>query len=93
MSSRVQPIFTSFSIINKVGFQQTSACILLALCPVFCVYAGIAYDHARKRIFVTGKNWPLLFEVAPKEAHEPDNAALRHVPHTLEHARSECIPR
>lgn len=26
---------------------------------------GIAWDPARKRLFVTGKNWPLLFEIAP----------------------------
>eukprot|EP00967_Tisochrysis_lutea_P017195 scaffold19446_cov19-Tisochrysis_lutea.AAC.1 len=55
--------------------------------------AGIAYDQAKKRIFVTGKKWPVLFEIEPKKAHEPDNAALRHAPHTLEHARHKCIPR
>ncbi len=25
---------------------------------------GIAYDRAKHRIFVTGKNWPELFEIA-----------------------------
>jgi len=57
------------------------------------VLNGIAYDQAKKRIFVTGKKWPVLFEIEPKKAHEPDNAALRHAPHTLEHARHKCIPR
>ena len=27
------------------------------------VLKGIAYDHARKRIFVTGKLWPTLFQI------------------------------
>ena len=26
---------------------------------------GIAYDRANHRLFVTGKNWPTLFEIAP----------------------------
>ncbi|USI74341.1 glutaminyl-peptide cyclotransferase [Sphingomonas morindae] len=26
---------------------------------------GIAWDKARRRLFVTGKNWPLLFQIAP----------------------------
>jgi glutamine cyclotransferase len=30
------------------------------------VFNGIAYDSAQKRIFVTGKNWNLLFEVELK---------------------------
>jgi len=24
---------------------------------------GIAYDKAKRRLFVTGKNWPVLYEV------------------------------
>jgi glutamine cyclotransferase len=24
---------------------------------------GIAYDPEKKRIFITGKNWPKLFEI------------------------------
>lgn len=33
-------------------------------CTISCdVLNGIAYDAARKRIFVTGKNWPKLFEI------------------------------
>ncbi|MDL2320326.1 glutaminyl-peptide cyclotransferase, partial [Alistipes sp. OttesenSCG-928-B03] len=27
------------------------------------VLNGIAYDPAGKRVFVTGKNWPKLFEI------------------------------
>ncbi|MDQ2762455.1 MAG: glutaminyl-peptide cyclotransferase, partial [Pseudomonadota bacterium] len=26
---------------------------------------GIAWDAQRRRLFVTGKEWPLLFEIAP----------------------------
>jgi len=33
------------------------------------VLNGIAYDNKEKRIFVTGKNWPKLFEVEFKEAN------------------------
>lgn len=33
-------------------------------CTISCdVLNGIAYDAAHKRIFVTGKNWPKLFEI------------------------------
>lgn len=28
--------------------------------------AGIAYDNTRKRLFVTGKYWPRIFEIVPK---------------------------
>lgn len=58
--------------------------------PCACC-TGIAYDKAKQRIFVTGKKWPVLFEIKSRGANEPDNAALRHVPHTLEHARHKCI--
>jgi glutaminyl-peptide cyclotransferase len=27
------------------------------------VLNGIAYDKARRRLFVTGKHWPKLFEI------------------------------
>ena len=27
---------------------------------------GIAYDRAGGRLFVTGKNWPRLFEIPPR---------------------------
>jgi len=30
---------------------------------------GIAYDAARDRLFLTGKNWPLLFEVRLPAPH------------------------
>lgn len=29
------------------------------------VLNGIAYDHKTRRLFVTGKNWPKLFEIRP----------------------------
>lgn len=28
--------------------------------------AGIAYDGATKRVFVTGKYWPRLYEIKPR---------------------------
>jgi glutamine cyclotransferase len=31
------------------------------------VFNGIAYDQAAKRMFVTGKNWPQLFEIEVQE--------------------------
>jgi glutamine cyclotransferase len=31
------------------------------------VLNGIAYDAAEDRIFVTGKNWPKLFEIRLKQ--------------------------
>jgi glutamine cyclotransferase len=31
--------------------------------PEVDVLNGIAYDHEQRRLFVTGKRWPLLFEV------------------------------
>jgi len=31
------------------------------------VLNGIAYDSARKRLFVTGKMWPKLFEIELKK--------------------------
>lgn len=36
----------------------------LALTDTNAVANGIAYDTAGKRLFVTGKNWPTLFEIA-----------------------------
>lgn len=41
---------------------------LLALRPAPGVLNGIAYDPAHGRLFVTGKNWPLLFEIALEPA-------------------------
>ena len=31
--------------------------------PALDVLNGIAYDHDNDRLFVTGKNWPRLFEI------------------------------
>jgi glutaminyl-peptide cyclotransferase len=33
------------------------------------VLNGIAYDDKNDRLFVTGKRWPLLFEIRLKEKH------------------------
>lgn len=33
--------------------------------PNLDVLNGIAYDHENDRLFVTGKNWPRLFEIEP----------------------------
>ena len=38
------------------------------------VLNGIAYDAARKRIFVTGKRWPKLFQI---QVVEPAKTASR----------------
>jgi glutaminyl-peptide cyclotransferase len=35
----------------------------VALADPGSVANGIAYDAAGKRLFVTGKNWPTLFEI------------------------------
>ena len=35
--------------------------------PETDVLNGIAYDEATGRIFVTGKNWPKLYEIAVTE--------------------------
>lgn len=36
---------------------------------------GIAYDAAKKRIFVTGKHWPKMYEVRQGAKQEPSEAA------------------
>ena len=47
--------------------------------------AGIAYDAAGKRIFVTGKYWPRLYQIQPVlTAAQPSAAQLAQV-------RSKCI--
>jgi hypothetical protein len=37
--------------------------------------AGIAWDHNRQRLFITGKQWPRIFEVVlqPADASSPIN--------------------
>jgi glutaminyl-peptide cyclotransferase len=35
------------------------------------VLNGIAYDARGDRLFVTGKNWPKLFEIRLHKAREP----------------------
>lgn len=32
-------------------------------CTVALPLAGIAYDHFGRRLFITGKKWPSIFEV------------------------------
>ena len=39
---------------QRVGFPNENA-----------VPNGIAFDHATNKLYVTGKNWPLLFEIRP----------------------------
>ena len=52
------------------------------------IITGIAWDAAGKRLFVTGKWWPKLFEVAPYQLKGGRaNAAA------IEQARNRCIPR
>lgn len=50
------------------------------------VLNGIAYDSEKKRIFVTGKKWALIFEIKVVEYPEAEQAAQ------LEHARTVCKP-
>ena len=35
--------------------------------------AGIAWDAKRRRLFVTGKYWPKLYEVSLKEVRRPED--------------------
>jgi glutamine cyclotransferase len=51
--------------VDLTGLEKTAGCT--STCDVL---NGIAYDAPRKRIFVTGKRWPKLFqiEVVPKAA-------------------------
>ena len=44
---------------------------IVLMWPLFCcccalTHAGIAWDAARKRLFITGKYWPRVFEVNVK---------------------------
>jgi hypothetical protein len=34
---------------------------------------GVAYDATRKRLFVTGKYWPRIFEIVPKPVSSSTN--------------------
>lgn len=47
--------------------------------------AGIAYDPAGKRIFVTGKYWPRLYQI------EPVLTAVAPTAEQLAQTRSKCI--
>jgi glutamine cyclotransferase len=46
------------------GYLDLSALYPAASRGSEAVLNGIAYDPAQKRLFVTGKNWPQLFEIA-----------------------------
>jgi glutaminyl-peptide cyclotransferase len=54
------------SFVNMAGLLKASE-----RTPEMDVLNGIAYDAEHKRIFVTGKKWPKLFEiqVAPSANH------------------------
>ncbi|CAI7771246.1 unnamed protein product, partial [Closterium sp. NIES-54] len=43
----------------------------------FDVLNGIAWDAQQRRVFVTGKYWPLVFQIAPKTitGSSPDDVA------------------
>lgn len=45
--------------------------VCVFVCLLVCI-AGIAYDSTRKRLFITGKYWPRIFEVVP-QAVDPSN--------------------
>lgn len=51
------------------------------------VLNGIAYDAAKKRIFVTGKQWAQMYEIKVSEYPEVDQKSQ------LAHARTVCKPR
>jgi glutaminyl-peptide cyclotransferase len=46
-----------------VGWLDLSALYPSAERPAEDVLNGIAYDPAERRLFVTGKNWPQVFEL------------------------------
>lgn len=51
------------------------------------VFNGVAWDEEGQRMFVTGKHWPLLYEVVLHQQHgtAEERAALH------AHARQHCI--
>lgn len=49
------------------GLQHAQVIVFcLLICLSFTPAAGIAYDAAGKRLFVTGKYWPRIFQITPK---------------------------
>lgn len=60
-----------------------ACCVAFTVCfaACLCVCAGIAYDAEGKRLFVTGKKWPRVFQIAQ---------AKRPATKTLETVRAEC---
>lgn len=51
------------------------------------VFNGVAWDTKHRRLFVTGKHWPLVYEVALHKQH--GSAAERDTLH--QHALQQCI--
>ena len=51
------------------------------------VLNGVAYDAAKRRVFVTGKQWAQLYEIKVIEYPEVYQKSQ------LEHARTVCKPR
>lgn len=45
---------------------QSRTSVESELCVLPVAVAGIAYDSTRKRVFVTGKYWPRIFEIVPQ---------------------------
>jgi glutamine cyclotransferase len=39
--------------------------------------AGIAWDHHRQRLFITGKYWPRIFEVVPVLVNATDDVLAK----------------
>ena len=50
-----------------------------------CCVSGIAYDSAGKRVFVTGKYWPRLYQIQPVLVAAQPTAAQ------LTATRTKCI--
>jgi glutamine cyclotransferase len=51
------------------------------------VLNGIAYDAEQRRLFVTGKLWPRVYQVELEEVAEADHAAA------VQGARQQCLKR
>jgi hypothetical protein len=50
--------------------------------------SGIAWDAKRRRLFVTGKYWPKVYEVSLKAIHLPGDIEI-----TKEEVERACIMR
>lgn len=71
-----------------VGYLKRSKLAMNRSRNIVFVITGIAWDAVGKRLFVTGKWWPKLFEVALSQLKGGRaNAAA------IEQARKRCIPQ